>query len=179
MPEFENIISESDNNNDTKIIAQGLLVTVFVLLLIVLIVFVIYCWDFYIWKNPRFVFNFVTKDILFFNGEICYTSSLWQEIRIVSVSGYDFTPYLKVKYAGSEHLYVCILDNSGLWHRYMIAVQGIIESSRSTVVVQNNIEKLQKLIRCDVIYVKYSMSQLNPERTVSVHKGCNCSENPK
>ncbi|MDR2756130.1 MAG: hypothetical protein LBC20_10520 [Planctomycetaceae bacterium] len=155
-PGFENIISESEHNNDTKIISHCLLIIVFVLLLIALIVFIIYCWDFYIWKNPRFVFNFVTKYISFFNGEIYYTSSSWQEIRIVSVSGYNVTPYLKVKHTGCEHLYVCILDNSGLWHKHVIAVQGIIESSISAVVVQNNIKKLQKLIGCDVIHVKSS-----------------------
>ncbi|MDR3197012.1 MAG: hypothetical protein LBU34_03995 [Planctomycetaceae bacterium] len=171
-PEFENIIPEPESNSDAKIISQGLLVTAFVLLLIALIIFALYCFDFYIWKNPRFVFNVVTKDISFFNGEICYTSSLWQEIRIVSVSGYNFTPHLKVKYAGNEHLYVCILDNFGLWHRYMIAVQRIIESSISAVVVQNNIEKLQRLIGCDVISVRYSLAQPNPERTICVHKYC-------
>jgi hypothetical protein len=178
MPEFENIISESDDNNDTKMISLGLLITAFILLLISLIIFVRYCFDFYIWKNPRFVFNFVTNNILLFNGEICYTSSSWQEIRIISVSGYHFTPYLKVKYTGCEHLYICILDNSGLWKRYLIAI-GDIEISMSATVMQNNIKKLQKLIGCDVIYVKYSMSQLNLERTISVHKLCNCSENLK
>ncbi|MDR1484073.1 MAG: hypothetical protein LBT09_04535, partial [Planctomycetaceae bacterium] len=131
MPEFENMISEPESENDTKIISQGLLVTAFVLLLIALIIFAIYRFDFYIWKNPRFVFNVVTKDILFFNGEISYTSSSWREIKIVSVSGYYYTPYLNIKYWNCEHLYVCLLDNSGLWHRYMIAVCGIIESSMS------------------------------------------------
>jgi hypothetical protein len=170
MPEFENIIPEPEPNNDAKIISQGLLVTAFVLLLIALIIFALYCFDFYIWKNPRFVFNIVTKDISFFNGEVCYTSSSWREIRIVSVSGYLFTPYLTTKYWDCEHLYVCVLDNSGLWRRHMIAVWGIIESSVSASVMKNNIEKLQKLIGCDVICVKYSSSQLNSERTISVHK---------
>jgi hypothetical protein len=163
IPELENIIPESEPNNDAKIISQGLLVTAFVLLLMALIVFAIYCFDFYIWKNPRFVFNVVTKDISFFNGEISYTLSSWQEIKIVSVSGYYFTPYLNIKYWNCEHLYVCLLDNSGTWHQYMIAVRGIIESSMSAAVMKSNIEKLQKLIKCDVIDINYSLSQLIPE----------------
>jgi hypothetical protein len=156
--------------NDAKMITLGFAVTSLVLLGVALVALALYRFGFWIWENPRFVYNDISKKISFHRGKISYPPNSWQSMQIRFVSGFVHTPYLYLKCHSCEHLYVCVCDNSGKWCRHLIAAGGVVEGLTSKTKKATKITRLQKLVGCDVIYVRYSSSSVAPKRTIE----CQC-----
>jgi hypothetical protein len=143
------------SDNDVKLIRYGLTIAGVVLFLLALLAVAWYKFDFYIWENPRMTINKDTNDVSFHNGKISYSNVSSQDICLLHISGFVHTPSLKYKSHRRKQLYVCVRDDTGVWHRHLIAVAGIIESTGSTgshATFQKNTDKLQRLIKCGVVY---------------------------
>ena len=151
-----------------EIVTTGIIVVCLVILAFVLFAVILYLFDSWIWKNPRLVIHRISKRVLLFDGTISYDiSNCCQDIKLLFVSGFVHTPNMRFKYHVREQLYVCVRDSTDIWYRHLIAVCGVIMSTGSKPHMRNNITKLQKMIGCDVIRVKYSSSRYDSPPVVS------------
>ena len=154
-------------NYDTKIVQSGIYITGIVLFLVSFFMYAFYKYDFYVWQNPRMTINIPKGDVTFQNGNIKYSNVALRDIRLLRISGYVHTPNLKHKSHFREQLYACIQDTSGFWCRHIIAVVGVIESTSSRKRFDDNVAQLQRMIKCDVVQVKYPHDS-NHERQIDV-----------